>query len=118
MNEIHKVAGSTPPARIGGCYSGRGARSRLWQLDQAREYLAAFLEGTRSRILQEQAVRALSVLGEAHLSEAVRAYLADSLDAALQQEQQIAALREEVRTLEAQWVYSPARQPYGITKRR
>jgi len=105
LERAHALAPADPRIRL---YLGL-ALLKQGQLDQARQHLAAFLEGTRSRVLQEQAVRVLSVLGEAHLSEAVRAYLADSLDAALQQEQQIAALREEVRTLETQRVYRPAR---------
>jgi Flp pilus assembly protein TadD len=114
LERAHAFAPADPRIRL---YLGL-ALLKQGKLDEAREHLAAFLEGTRSRVLREQAVRALGVLGEAHLSQAVRAYLADSLDAALQQEQQIAALREEVRTLEAQRVYSPAWQLYGIRKRR
>src|SRR5882724_1914804 len=36
MNDIHIRAGSTPPARSGGCDRGRGAQSRLCGRDAAR----------------------------------------------------------------------------------
>jgi tetratricopeptide (TPR) repeat protein len=88
------------------------------QVDQARHHFAAFLERTRNRALQEQALRVISVLDEPTLSDAVRAYLADSLDTVFQQAQQVEALRQEVHTLEAQQGYRPIRRIYGIRRRR
>ena len=69
-------------------------------VNQARQHLATSLERAHSRALQEQTVRVISVLDEAAVSDAMREYLADSLEMAFQQAQQLEALRQEVRTLE------------------
>lgn len=75
---------------------------RQGQGDQARQQVAAFLAQTRSRALSEQVLRVMTVLEDSALSDAVREYLAHSLEAAVQQEQRIEALRQRVRSLEAQ----------------
>jgi hypothetical protein len=63
-------------------------------------------------------VRVISALDEATVSDAMREYLADSLDIAFQQAQQVEALRQEVRTLEESWRFHPARWRYRSRKHR
>jgi Flp pilus assembly protein TadD len=75
---------------------------RQGQLDQARQHLAAFLELNQNRSLAEQTLRALIVLEEPTLPGSIREYVADSLEAAFQQDQRVRALRQRVRALEAQ----------------
>jgi Flp pilus assembly protein TadD len=75
---------------------------RQGQRDQARQQVAAFLEQTRNRVLAEQALRVMAVLEEAALSDPVREYVAHTLEAVVQQEQRLQALREQVHALEAQ----------------
>ena len=55
-----------------------------------------------SPALQEQGVRGLAVLDDAPLSDVVREYVADSLEAAFQHEQQLDALRMQISHLEGQ----------------
>jgi tetratricopeptide (TPR) repeat protein len=75
---------------------------RQGQLDQARQHLAAFLELNQNRSLAEQTLRALTVLEEPTLPGSIGEYVADSLEAAFQQEQRVKALRQQVQALEAQ----------------
>lgn len=75
---------------------------RQGQLDVAHQYLAAFLERTRNRTIAEHTLRTLAVLKEATLPESLRDYIAYSQETAVQQEQRLQALREQVRALEAE----------------
>jgi len=80
----------------------RLAYLRQGQLDVAHQYLAAFLERTRNRTIAEHTLRTLAVLKEATLPESLRDYIAYSQETAVQQEQRLQALREQVRALEAE----------------
>jgi tetratricopeptide (TPR) repeat protein len=73
---------------------------RQGQLEAARQQLAAFLERTRNRSIADHTLRAVTVLEDAPLSDSQRDYLAYSLETAVQQEQRVQALREQVRSLE------------------
>ncbi len=75
---------------------------RQGQLDVAHQYLAAFLERTRNRTMAEHTLRTLAVLKDATLPDSLRDYIAYSQETAVQQEQRLQALREQVRALEAE----------------
>lgn len=77
------------------------ASLRQGKFDAAHQYLAAFLERTRNRRIAEHALRTLTVLEDATLPDSLRDYLAYSLETAVQQEQRLQALHEQVHALEA-----------------
>jgi len=98
LERAEAIAPDEPSIRL---YLGL-AYLRQGQLDVAHQYLAAFLERTRNRTIAEHTLRTLAVLKEATLPESLRDYIAYSQETAVQQEQRLQALREQVRALEAE----------------